>query len=109
MVGDVAERFALQGRDERRGHCSVEHHLGRAKALVHIATARELHRQPVGLNLVRFDKFDENTDVHVADLDHLGENETLFDVSEIGFHDNARIQLSDASEEKKSKKGGDVP
>lgn len=179
MVGDVAKRFALQGRNERRGHCSVEHHLGRAKALVHVATCvervrcrlasgkmrfpvmvmqnrgvslghdnqskgnkpttRELHRQPVGLNLVRFDKVDENTDIHVANLDHLGENEALcvegisfgfsarraergeqeggaasaktylFDVSEIGFHDGARIRLSDASEEKKSKKEGDMP
>ena len=40
-------------------------------------TIRELHREPVWLELEVLDEVDERADFDVADLDHLGEDETL--------------------------------
>jgi hypothetical protein len=33
--------------------------------------------QPVWLNIVRSDQVNENADINIAELDHLGENEAL--------------------------------
>lgn len=40
-------------------------------------TTGELHQHPVWLDAMLLDELDQNTDVHVTGLDHLGENETL--------------------------------
>jgi hypothetical protein len=36
--------------------------------------------QPVWLNIVRSDQVNENADINIAELDHLGENEALFGI-----------------------------
>ena len=40
-------------------------------------TCWELHMQPIWLNIVRLDQVNENADINIAELDHLGENEAL--------------------------------
>jgi hypothetical protein len=42
-----------------------------------LPTSRKLHVQPIWLNLMGFDEVDENGDIDLADLDHLGGEEAL--------------------------------
>jgi hypothetical protein len=57
------------------------------ETLAHVAPSRELHMQPIWLNIVRLDQVNENADVDVAQLDHLGENEALFGIIKDRLHD----------------------
>jgi hypothetical protein len=47
------------------------------ETLAHVAPSRKLHAQPVRLNPMRFGKVHEKADIHMAELDHLGQQEAL--------------------------------
>lgn len=99
MVAHFAKGLALQRRDGGGWYGHVKHGFRSTEALVHVApwsvastlgilssttttdatghTSGELHEHPVRLDGIVLDELDQDTDVHVAGLDHLGEDEAL--------------------------------
>lgn len=66
-------------------------------------TTGKLHRHPVWLDIMVLDKINKDCDIHVACLDHLGENETLLGISKGRLHGGSELSGVVKEEAKKGR------